>query len=140
MKKILSFLFIYFAINSIAYSDIDDGTGSILKLTCVYKDPAYSSTPFKVIIDKDNGKAIFGILHASANLKKEPVITYEWDGKKMKVKKSLFKKERKYKLSGKGSDFFFKSSISMKTGDLLHWVVDNTGSEQGKPGNCKRYN
>ena len=127
--------------NTNAQSDIDDGSGALIKLVCKYTDPQYPS--FKVIIERENGRAMFGILHGKAILKKKKPIEFELDKKtgKVKQKSSLFtKKERVYELSGRGSDFIFSTSINMKNGKLLHWVTDNTGSEQGKPGSCKRYN
>jgi len=141
MKKFISLIFFLLAMNTNAQSDIDDGSWSRLIFTCIFNDPQYSSTPVKVIIDKGSDNAMFGILHAKHSLHKQPIMKFYTDKNgKVQVKVSKFKKERVYKLNGRGPDFIFNTSIYMKTGYFIHVVTDNTGSEQGKPGNCKRYN
>ena len=69
MKIFFILIFFLFAMNTNAQSDIDDGSGALIKLVCKYTDPQYPS--FKVIIERENGRAMFGILHGKAILKKK---------------------------------------------------------------------
>ena len=138
MKKILGIIVLGLLLSGNAQSDIDDGSGSTLILTCNFLDSEYSSYPVKVVIDKGSDKAMFGILHAKHSLSKQPILKWYTENGEVKVKKSMFKKERVYKLNGIGPDFIFNTSIYMRTGKFMHTIVDNTGSQQGKPGNCTR--